>query len=358
MSSNEYDLLIVGQGLAGSLLAIELINRGQRLMVIDNQYNGSSTQVAAGLINPITGHRLNITESFELYSAKAREFYRQAESQLSELFFQDVDQIRRINNAGQANYCTKRLQQDEYRNLLAITSDVETSTSNLGSSASNLEFSLDEFGCVAVKQTAVVNTKALLSSCRDWLQAKNAYTTLKLDYAKLKVSESYVSYGAIKAKRVVFCEGYQAIHNPWLKDLPFKLAKGEILTVNINKPLSKMLSWGNWLVPGQDSLAKLGSNFAWNDLSLEPSNDIKQKLLASLHDNTTRKGEVISHEVGIRPTTAQRKPFVGKLTNLENAYCFNGLGSKGCLIAPYYSALLADHLINGKVLPTEVTQCL
>lgn len=344
MPSNEYDLLIVGQGLAGSLLAIELINRGQRLMVIDNQHIGSSTQVAAGLINPVTGHRLNITENFELYSGKAREFYRQVESQFGEHVFQDVDQIRRINNAGQADYCSKRLQQDEYQNLLFRTSDSD--------------FSKNEFGSVSVKQTAVVNTKELLAHCMHWLKGKGAYTALKLDYAMLKVGESYFGYGAIKAKRVVFCEGYQAIHNPWLKDLPFKLAKGEILTVNTDKPVRKMLSWGNWLVPSQDGLAKLGSNFAWNDLNLEPSNGIKQKLLASLHDNTNMRGKVIAHEVGIRPTTTQRKPFVGKLNNLENAYCFNGLGSKGCLIAPYYCGLLADHLLEDRELPTEVTQWL
>lgn len=344
MPSNEYDFLIVGQGLAGSLIAFELINRDQRVMVIDNHHVDSSTQVAAGLINPITGHRLNITERFNLYNEAARKFYHQAEEQLGKQFYREVDQVRRINNAGQADYCAKRLEQDEYENLLARTT--------------NSDFLQSEFGCISVKQTAVVDSKLLLNSYREWLKSKAAYAARKFDYASLETRGSRFCYGAINAKRVIFCEGYQAIHNPWLKDLPFKLAKGEILTIETEQHSTKMLSWGNWLVPSRANFAKLGSNFAWNDLSLSPSDEIKNKLLSSLRDNTNIQGQVKSHEVGIRPTTTQRKPFVGELTKLANSYCLNGLGSKGCLIAPYYCGLLADHLLKGSRLPTEVTQWL
>jgi len=50
------DFLIVGQGLAGSLLAWELIQRGCSVLVVDKGEENAS-QVAAGLINPVTGIR-------------------------------------------------------------------------------------------------------------------------------------------------------------------------------------------------------------------------------------------------------------------------------------------------------------
>ena len=50
------DYLIIGQGLAGSLLAWELIQRDCKVVIIDNGKENAS-QVAAGLINPITGMR-------------------------------------------------------------------------------------------------------------------------------------------------------------------------------------------------------------------------------------------------------------------------------------------------------------
>ena len=52
------DILIVGQGLAGSLLALELEKRKKNVMIIDNNPSVSSSKVAAGLYNPITGSKM------------------------------------------------------------------------------------------------------------------------------------------------------------------------------------------------------------------------------------------------------------------------------------------------------------
>ncbi|MFT5168556.1 MAG: glycine oxidase, partial [Saprospiraceae bacterium] len=53
----EVDYLIIGQGLAGSLLAYQLLERGKTVQIIDNHHNGASSSIAAGIINPITGRR-------------------------------------------------------------------------------------------------------------------------------------------------------------------------------------------------------------------------------------------------------------------------------------------------------------
>jgi glycine/D-amino acid oxidase-like deaminating enzyme len=66
----------------------------------------------------------------------------------------------------------------------------------------------------------------------------------------------------------------------------------------------------------------------------------------------------LNHAVGIRPTTKHRQPFVGSITALPNAYCFNGFGSKGCLIIPYYAQLLRSHILNNAKLPSALTQWL
>jgi len=50
------DFLIVGQGLAGSLMAWELMQRGKTVLIVDNGLENAS-RVAAGLINPVTGMR-------------------------------------------------------------------------------------------------------------------------------------------------------------------------------------------------------------------------------------------------------------------------------------------------------------
>lgn len=341
----EYDFIILGQGLAGSVLASTLIKRGQRVLVLDNAHSGSSTQVAAGIINPITGHRLNISDHFFDYYPAAKSFYVKFEFDTEQSFFKTIKQTRLIKNQGQSDFLDKRLGQSDYQNLLQ-----KSDSSN---------FDQSDFGSIDINQTAVVDTKTLLSATKKWLQSQSSYAKHCFNYSDLEVTKTGISIGQWHAKRIVFCEGYQAIHNPWLQHLPFKLAKGEILTLDMKaKRPDRMLSWGQWLVPDSSNQqnAKLGSNFVWGDLSLNPIEESKAKMLDSLKQHTNLSGNVLLHEVGIRPTTIDRKPFIGRLSKLDNAFCFNGFGSKGCLLVPYYAELMADHLLLDLPLPKDLSK--
>jgi glycine/D-amino acid oxidase-like deaminating enzyme len=345
----QIDFLIIGQGLAGSMLAFQLIARGQRVMVIDNDYQGSASQVAAGIINPITGHRLNLTDGFVDFYSRASILYLQLERTLDVSLIKQVEQVRLLKNPGQASYFAKRLEQDAYHDFLETNS-------------ASTVFKHAEFGSAKIKQTSIVDTSKLLKATKQWLLEKKSYLDTCLDYRKLSFTDESVSYQDLCASRVIFCEGYQAINNPWLKELPFKLAKGEILT--LEKPpqpdltSSKMLSWGNWLIPYHENTTKLGSNYAWKDTDLAPSVAVKEKLLDSLEDQTGLKPTVLDHQVGIRPTTTDRHAFVGAISKQARAYCFNGFGSKGCLTIPAHTELLCNHLLNQASLPEELTKWL
>ncbi|RBP49599.1 NAD(P)/FAD-dependent oxidoreductase [Arenicella xantha] len=346
MPQAQTDFLLIGQGIAGSILAFSLLRAGYSVRVIDNHHKGSASQVAAGIINPVTGHRLNITDRFEEYSKYAEHWYTSLEQELGAVFYRPIKQQRLIKNAGQASYFTQRLTQADYQTIL--------------SRSSQSPFSDNALACADVARTAVVDTVAMVASVKQALLARAVYHSEHFDYSKLSITEHQCHYQDWQAKHIIFCEGYQAINNPWLKDLPFKLAKGEIITVKTEQPNDRMLSWGNWLVPAADkpNYAKLGANYAWNDVSLETDPAIQQSLLDSLSLHTGQTASVVQHQVGIRPTTAQRQPFIGPLTNLPNTYCFNGFGSKGCLTIPYYAATLCEHLQHGTELSKELSQWL
>src|SRR5215469_2892765 len=53
------DYLIVGQGLAGSVFAALLLERGRSFVVVDDHHRTAASKAAGGIINPITGKRLN-----------------------------------------------------------------------------------------------------------------------------------------------------------------------------------------------------------------------------------------------------------------------------------------------------------
>jgi len=351
--SKKYDAIIIGQGLAGSLLAWELMRCGQSVLVIDNAHSESSSMVAAGMINPITGHRLNLTENFDRYLQSAMPVYEDLEKQLGSKFISAIKQQRVIKNPGQAAYLKKRLKQEEYADYL----ELET--------AEDACFNNAEYGIVSVKNSYRVDAQKLLRAIASHLESMECLAHEKVDYADIKTTEASVYVGGHEAEKLFFCEGFQAIHNPWLKDLPFKLAKGEVLTVEHDKPVEGMLNWGSWLLPissdqknvsqnGQQN-AYLGASYEWNDTSTSTTEEAADKLLDSLHEHTSINGAVVDHKAGIRPTTQDRQFFIGKVKELPNAYCFNGFGSKGCLTIPYFTKIISEHVTTGEPLSALCT---
>lgn len=318
--------------------------------MVDNNHHASSSSVAAGIINPVTGHRLNITAGFEQFLPPAKALYGEMEKIFDGVIFTPVEQLRLIKNKGQLEYLQRRQGQNEYSGILG------------NHQQGSPYFGTSEYGSLNIQQSAIVHCKEMLSSCRRWLQAQDAYLNAKLKYKDISATSTGVSYKDFKADGIIFCEGHAASQNPWLSELPFKLAKGDILTLQVKSEPQRalpMLNWGKWLAPtAKQGVVKLGSSFEWADLSLTPDPATHEKLIDSLYGYTNIRGEVIEREVGIRPTTRERQPFVGKMKNLEQAYCFNGFGSKGCLLMPFYANLLCDHLINDAPLPEEVTKWL
>ena len=69
------DYLIVGQGLAGSLLAWQLLERGQRVLVIDRDEPDTCSKVAAGIVSPITGSRIAPSWRINEFLPFAHQFY-------------------------------------------------------------------------------------------------------------------------------------------------------------------------------------------------------------------------------------------------------------------------------------------
>ena len=347
---NTVDFMVVGQGLAGSILAWYLIKNGANVLVIDDQHKDASSVVAAGIINPITGHRINITDGIEQFLPNALSLYQLMEKQFQTSLIHALPQLRLIKKQGQLDYWRQRQQQASHQPYLGELYHQHDA------------FPDPAFGIAEIKQTYRVATGKLLQHCREWLINQHSLLNQRFDYSALSFNASGIAYENIQAKGIIFCEGFQAIHNPWWRHLPFKFAKGEILSLEANDLPQAMLNWGSWLLPVSSTQTpskqyyKLGSNYVWNDLDLTPNHDIKDHLITSMQSKTSFTANVINHQVGIRPTTVHRQAFVGEHPKHQRLFCFNGFGSKGCLTIPYHADLLSQHVINGVALPTILTQ--
>src|SRR5436190_23508140 len=77
------DILIVGQGLAGTLIGWEFERAGIPFEIVDGGHAAAASTVAAGMINPITGRRLVKSWQIEAWLPLAEATYRELESALA-----------------------------------------------------------------------------------------------------------------------------------------------------------------------------------------------------------------------------------------------------------------------------------
>jgi len=345
--------IIVGQGLAGSLLAYRLIQNNQSVLVLDNNHVGSSSKVAAGIINPITGYRLTTNNQFSQQQLSANDLYAELEKSFKHTFQVHLKQTRLLKSAEQVQYWQKRTR---HKNYIDFTGE---------HFKQHPQLQKNEFGLVTIKQSSRIYVSELLSSLKNWLFESNVYRAIKVDYKSLVVNSDNLEINGFKTNKIIFCEGYQAIHNPWWQHLPFKLSKGEILKVQLNQTIQQLLNWRQWIIPehgNESDTAFLGANYEWGDFhtptALTISESARDFLLSSLNNNTQLTARVLSQSAGIRPTPTHRFPYIGAHPKEARLYCFNGFGSKGCVTIPYYSQVLIEHLLHQKPLPEDVTQWL
>ena len=336
----EVDVLIVGQGLAGSLLAWELSRRGLRVYLVDNgQYNAS--RVAAGLINPVSGRRLVLQRNVAELLPAARACYDRLRSFFGNDFFVEKPMRKILSDSAQKQQAERRLRQADYAGYLQA----------LASDGHEL---IAPFGTLHQLQTGYLRTEALLNALRTWLISCGCYRQAEFDCVDICL-EGDLRWHDLKPRHIVFCEGYMARTNPWFGSLPFQPAKGVILSCTSQTPLpSQILNYGHWVLPLTVDAFKTGATFDPVNLNLDPEPASEEVLLADLHTVVPDIAgiRVTRHQVGIRPATLDKEPLIGRHPRYSCFYIFNGFGAKGSLLIPWYAERFADFLQQRAPLPS------
>ncbi len=336
MARNNVDFLIVGQGIAGSLLAWQLLRLGASVIVIDDNHVGAASLVAAGIINPISGKRMVPSWEFNRFYPEAYNTYRQLESDLGDPYFNEMSIIRLIQSSAEAkrfNSCKDRL---EFAQFLK----------KVNKPGLKPEIIHDPLGSFTLSPAAYVNIPRLVIDLGEYLDRKKSRLTTRFQYDDLKLESDKVIWKDWIAKRIIFCEGYRGRENPWFKSLPFKPAKGEVLTLETDTPLlpRTILNGGKWLLPLNEYRCLAGATFSWDPLNHEPSERGKNEILNGLRSFTHLNFKVLNHVAGIRPAMDNTRPVIEQHLRFPALVIFNGLGAKGALIAPDCSRILADNL--------------
>lgn len=344
--TTEYDYLIVGQGLAGSLLAWRLLQQGMQVLIVDSGADASASLTAAGLVNPITGQRLVKTPGIDQYLPTARQLYGDLAGFFGQSFYFERPQIRLFVSPKEQSIYEKRFSDPDYSLFLGQCFDKNSYQNNLA----------DELGGFHQKQCGYLDTVKLLTRLKNYFRERKAIIKSKLDLAELHSNDLLHRWKSLQFKHVIFCEGFQAINNPWFSWLPFQPVKGEILTLKVRPELpADIILKGNWLLPLPNGLLKTGANYQWDVLDNKPTELIALRLLDTFRAFYKKPPEVeiARHQAGVRPATLDKQPFIGSHPRHRGVHIFNGFGSKGSLLIPWFSLQFTDYLLTNSPLPVE-----
>lgn len=335
------DYLIVGQGLAGSCLAWQLLQRGKRVLVLDVPGNNRSSIIAAGLFNPITGKLMSRTWLAETLFQSLFEFYPQVEQNLNQKFFYPMPLYRPFLSVQEQNEWMGYSAHPENQKFI----DKIHTVSAYGDQAH------DPFGGIVIKQCGYVDVPVFLQTMRSFLKEQNAFSEEWFDETQLQHSATEVTYRHWKASAIIFCTGISKT-NLW-KAAPVKPLKGETLTIKLNEKPKLIYNRGVYVVPGNENLYKVGATYETQNLSESITEGARLELATRTRELLTLPFEIVDQNWGLRPTSPDRRPMLGHHPDSKNVIIFNGLGTKGVSLAPYFSAHLVNWLTGAaEIMPT------
>lgn len=326
---------IVGQGLAGSWLAWWLLEAGQDVTVVDPLPPDSSSRVAAGLVNPITGARVKSTWRGADFVPAAERDYAALETRWQTPLVRRYSLRRIFRDARSYDYFLMHRSDGEF-DWIPLR-DIQPGTHD------GLSY---PFGGFAHDRAWTVDTGAFLDGMLAEIRRRGRFVRAQVVPHDELLAEADV---------VVWCEGFAVERHPLWSWLPMAPVKGEIVDVVLpGSIIDDVISSGIWIIPLGDGRYRVGSTYDWDDRSPDPTAAAAGQLLEAIQAVTGRHATIVGHRAAVRPATFNRRPYLGRHPVSPTQVVFNGLGTKGTLLAPWMARHLVEHLVYATPLDPDV----
>lgn len=332
--------IIVGAGLAGLSVAVRLIQKKQSVVLYDNGVNHSS-RVAAGMINPLVFRRMNRAWRIDDCIEAVNEFYTGLEHETQSNFFHPIVIRRMFSNEHERELWLQKQLLPEYQAYMTKTTDADD----------DFQGAINNFGSGRVKNASYIKTTTFLEAVKSFVAKHGEIRNEAFDYQKIDDEK----YDGTAVERIIFCEGYHGLDNPFFNYLPLQQTKGETLVIQSSAiPENESVNRKCFILPLGNQQFKVGSTYNWDSADTTITEEGRATILEKVAYLTNETVEVVDQEAGVRPTSPDRRGMMGQHPTLKNLYIFNGLGTKGYLIAPLLSKEFVSYLIDGSELNEEV----
>lgn len=318
--------LIIGHGLAGCILALTFLRKKIPFKLIGESLEGESSMASSGLITPVTGRKYVKSWMIDEFIDVALDFYTWTEDVLGKKYFFSVDIIRFLSHPEAIAAWNKRSADPDYSKYIS---------SKRYEDLDKLE---RPYGILTGGYR--LDTSAWLNDVRSYLSTMNLFQEGTVSY-----SEDVPGF-----PKIIYATGAvgPSVSTGLIPN------KGEALIVKMPEwTLPGIVKEEVFFIPlGENNMFWVGSYYQrWPENS-KPSSEGKHMLLKAIEDVYEGSFVVTDHLSGIRPTVDDRRPLVGPFPGYVNKYLFNGMGTKGTSLAPYW----ADHLISHLELNTPINR--
>lgn len=336
-------VLIVGQGLAGTAVAWHLWERGVPFLIVDPNEPDTCSKVAAGLVTPITGVRLNLSWRFGELLTEARAFYQRIGLRLQRSFYHEAPHVRLFKEAREVELWKTRSQDPTLLPWIEphppeplVNSDVFNAS----------------LGGFQQRDAGWLDTADYLEASRQFFLQQQQWQQGMLDEADLVISADAVTWQGRDFSHVILCKGWQqerSRHFDWLR---YKSARGVILTLRADLREHRIVNHRCWLTPRGDTEWRAGSTYDFDFHA--PLDPWIAKMKQTVSGFLRVPHEVTGARAGIRPILRGREITLGSHPAHPRLAVLAGLASKGTLRSPTFARQLVEHLLDGRPLANEV----
>jgi len=212
----------------------------------------------------------------------------------------------------------------------------------------------DNLGGVITNKSGYLDVNKFIIETRKYLISRGNYKEYNLKSDNILVGKKHLKVGGWRTKYLIFCIGAHQIQSRFFSWLPFNLNKGEIINIEMNLELNKIIQKSIIIVPQNKNEYTVGSTYEWENLTHKNTRFGINKIRNKLDSIINCKYKIKEKKFGIRPASRNKRPFVGLHAKYNKIGILNGLGSKGVSLTPYCTKNLLNNILEKKMINKEI----
>ncbi|MDZ7694130.1 MAG: FAD-binding oxidoreductase [Balneolaceae bacterium] len=353
--STSFDFVILGAGLAGLSLADSLAERGQSVCVVEAYEIGAGASgTPLGMVNPATGRRATKTWRAEQCYRAISENLQKVAPYSDATFFRQNGVLRPALTEKIARKMSSQLEKTTWPpDWIHWLTEEEIKAKHPGITCVN--------GGLWLPIGITVDVTRYLQALASYLSE----TSTIIEDADIELEQTgrnwrlYTEHYTINATNLIFATGYSMVNHPWWNFLPLHPIKGQLAVFEPDEPLSfdHSISSLGYIATLSNNRFAQGSTYEhdFDDLETDDYGEeyLRNKLKRTLPELESR-AKLVDQWAGVRISTPNRKPVLGKHPDRDNLYTYTGLGSKGLMYGKFLANHYTDYLLNNKPLFEEV----